>query len=177
MVQMDAPQRRGQIPVVSGLGSGSTLLSSFDAALHACGVCNYNLIPLSSVIPPDTEIVPATRLTSPPEDHGRRLYVVKADARSDRPGDVVAAGIGWYQWGDGRGVFVEHEIVGRDRQAVADDLNGLICHSLGDLCAARDIPFLPGQMRSQVAVGDVGDRPTCALVIAVYQAEGWTEGR
>jgi pyruvoyl-dependent arginine decarboxylase (PvlArgDC) len=40
-----------QIPLVAGVGVGSTLLSAFDDALRACGVLNYNPIPLSSVSP------------------------------------------------------------------------------------------------------------------------------
>jgi arginine decarboxylase len=98
-----------RIPIVAGTGRGSTLLSAFDDALAECGVLNYNLIPLSSVIPPETEVVPLERFTSPPDEHGHRLYVVKAEMRSDQSGEVVGAAVGWYLWGDDRGVFVEHE--------------------------------------------------------------------
>ena len=72
-----------RIPLVSGIGHGKTLLSSFDDALQRCGVCNYNLIPLSSVIPPRSEIVLVDRYATPPDEYGHRLYVVKADMRSD----------------------------------------------------------------------------------------------
>ena len=37
------------IHVASGLGTGPTKLSAFDAALNAAGVANYNIIKLSSV--------------------------------------------------------------------------------------------------------------------------------
>ena len=103
------------IPLVTGVGVGSTLLSAFDDALLACGVLNYNLIPLSSVIPPASTVVPVPRYTSPADEHGHRLYVVKAEMRSDQAGTQIGAGIGWYQWGDGRGVFVEHETIGATR--------------------------------------------------------------
>ena len=43
-----------QIPLIAAVGYGSSLLSAFDDALRACGVLNYYLIPLSSVIPPAT---------------------------------------------------------------------------------------------------------------------------
>ena len=38
--------------VFSGIGKGETALSAFDAALKQAGVYNYNLICLSSIIPP-----------------------------------------------------------------------------------------------------------------------------
>ena len=91
------------IPLVTGVGVGSTLLSAFDDALRACGALNYNLIPLSSVIPPASTVVPLPRYTSDPDEHGHRLYVVKAEVRSDDAGKRIGAGIGWYQWGDGHG--------------------------------------------------------------------------
>lgn len=162
-----------EIPVVSGVGRGSTLLSAFDDALYGCGICNYNLVPLSSVIPPSTEVVPIDRYLSPPDEHGHRLYVVKAEMRSDHAGKVLAAGIGWYQWNDGRGVFVEHETIGSTREAVAVELDHRICHSLQDLCHARDVRFRPEQVRSKVVFADVADQPTSALVLAVFQSEGW----
>src|SRR4051794_19283644 len=90
-----------QIGVVTGIGHGSTLLSSFDDALRRCGVYNYNLIALSSIIPAGSEVIDVFH--APDDEFGHRLYVVKAESRSDEVGRVVAAGIGWYQWSDGRG--------------------------------------------------------------------------
>jgi arginine decarboxylase len=162
-----------QIPLVAGAGVGSTLLSAFDDALLSCGVLNYNLIPLSSVIPPASNVVPLPRYTPHPDEHGHRLYVVKAEMRSDHAGEQIGVGIGWYQWGDGRGVFVEHETIGATRQDVATELDYRICHSLRDLCAARDVPFDLQGVRSQRVLAEVEDQPTCALVLAVFQAEGW----
>jgi arginine decarboxylase len=161
------------IPLVTGVGVGSTLLSAFDDALRAFGVLNYNLIPLSSVIPPASKVVPLPRYTSRPDEHGHRLYVVKAEMCSDHAGKQLGAGIGWYQWGDGRGVFVEHETIGSTRDDVAAELDYRNCHSLRDLCAARNVPFDTRRVRSQRVLAEVEDQPTCALVLAVFQAEGW----
>ena len=41
-----------KIRLSSGRGEGPTPLAAFDAALLDAGVSNYNLLPLSSVIPP-----------------------------------------------------------------------------------------------------------------------------
>lgn len=88
-----------QIAMVSAVGHGRTLLSSSDDALRRCGVYNYNLIALSSIVPPQSTIVLTDHYDSPPDEYGYRLYVVKAEMQSDEPGRVIAAGIGWYQGG------------------------------------------------------------------------------
>ena len=164
-----------EIQIIAGVGRARTLLSSFDAALKECGVLNFNLIPLSSVVPPRSSlleldcVVPATD-----EDrHGDRLYVVKADARSDEPGHAVGAAIGWYQWGDDRGVFVEHEVVGYSRNGVEAELRCRVQESLADLCAFRDVPFTPRRIGMRMISADVDGAPTTALVLAVYRAESW----
>lgn len=38
--------------LVSGVGSGNTELNAFDNALYNAGVGNYNLIKVSSILPP-----------------------------------------------------------------------------------------------------------------------------
>jgi arginine decarboxylase len=162
-----------QIPIVSAVGRGQTLLSSFDDALHRCGVHNYNLLPLSSVIPPGADIIPAGEYSTSADEHGHRLYVVKADCRSDEPGQGIAAGIGWYQWRDGRGVFIEHEATGSSRERAEAEVSRLLCLSLRDLCRVRGVDFEERRARKQVIAATVDALPTTFLVLAVYQAEQW----
>jgi arginine decarboxylase len=163
------------IQLVSGVGRARTLLSSFDAALRECGVLNYNLIPLSSVVPPRSRVVEVDRFTPATDEdrHGDRLYVVKADARSDESGRAVGAAIGWYCWGDDRGVFVEHEVVGYSRGGVDAELRCRVQESLADLCAFRNVPFAPDRAGMRLVSADVDGTPTTALVLAVYRAESW----
>jgi arginine decarboxylase len=164
-----------RIAVVAGVGQGRTPLSAFDAALARCGVHDYNLLPLSSVIPPGSTVVAGDRIARPAEEFGHKLYVVKAEARSATPGTVVAAGLGWCQWGDGRGVFVEHHLEARGEACAAVEaaLSGHLGAALRDLCAVRNVAFEEAGSRSRVAVARVGGQATTALVVAVYQAEGW----
>ena len=172
----DAPRLPGlplAIAVVPAVGRGATLLSSFDDALGLCGVHNYNLIPLSSVIPPGAKVAPVERYVAPAEEFGDRLYVVKADARCAEPGRVIAAGLGWYQWEDGRGVFVEHEVIGTDRAAVEATVDCQLRRALEDLCAVRGIPFDHREARRTLAVADVAELQSTVLVLAVYRSEGW----
>lgn len=46
-----------QIQISEGVGNGPTELAAFDQALVNAGVANYNLIYLSSVLPPGSEVV------------------------------------------------------------------------------------------------------------------------
>lgn len=161
------------IHVVSGTGQAATLLSSFDEALSCCGVYNYNLIALSSVIPPGSKVVEQQKYQTPPNEYGQRLYVVKADMRSDQAGKVIAAGIGWYQWDDGRGVFVEHETISSTEEGATQEMDFRINHSLEDLCHARHIPFSPDKIGRRVVISHVKDQPATVLALAVYKSEPW----
>lgn len=46
----------GRVRIVWGTGTGSTALASYDAALAAAGVHEYNLVRVSSVLPADTTV-------------------------------------------------------------------------------------------------------------------------
>ncbi len=160
-----------KITITKGKGTGTTLLASFDKALQNCGVANYNLIPLSSVIPPATEIVRA-RYQTPESEWGHKLYVVKAEMRSDIPGKFVGAAIGWHQVEGKKGLFVEHEAIGDSESDVRQKLTKDVTNSLTGLCNNRNMPP-KDSYDMEVIVDEVKDEPTCALVLAIYQAEGW----
>lgn len=155
------------IQISAGTGHGPTKLSAFDAALHDAGVANYNLIQLSSIVPPDSKVVVNKGpITDKPGQWGDRLYVVKADMRVDTPNAEAWAGIGWVQdKKTGRGLFVEHE--GASEKAVRRDIR----QSLETLMARRRVNFGPIHMK--VAGITCTKEPVCALVVAVYQAQGW----
>lgn len=51
-----------KIYIAPGKGVGATELGAFDAALNDSGIANFNLIRLSSVIPPLTEVVEVDRI-------------------------------------------------------------------------------------------------------------------
>lgn len=161
-----------KIYLASGLGSGPTKLAAFDAALNDAGIANYNLLRLSSVIPPHTEIIQAK---SPipsekmPGGWGDRLYVVMAEERVDTPNVEAWAGIGWVQEkGSNKGLFVEHE--GNSEASVRRDIS----QSLEALMATRNVDF--GEIQMQVVGKTCTHHPVCAMVVAVYQASDWQNG-
>ena len=157
------------IQVASGIGTGPTKLSAFDAALNATGVANYNLLRLSSVVPPNSEIVINKEAIPKGKVGGRwgdRLYVVMAEKRVDTPNAEAWAGIGWVQDKKTRkGLFVEHE--GSSEARVKRD----ITQSLEALMATRNIDF--GEINMEVVGGTSTHHPVCALVVAVYEPSSW----
>ncbi len=155
------------IKLASGVGTGPTKLGAFDAALNDAGVANYNLIRLSSVIPPKTKIEQSERaLNDLPGDWGDRLYVVMAEMRVDTPNEEAWAGIGWVQDKEsGRGLFVEHE--GYSEETVRRDIR----QSLEALMATRNVNY--GEIKMQVVGKVCTHHPVCAMVVAVYQSSDW----
>jgi arginine decarboxylase len=156
------------IQLSRGTGHGPTLLSAFDGALRATGVHNFNLLRLSSVVPPGSVIDVLDGPATPKGDWGDRLYVVRAEQRTATAGEGAWAGIGWVQEaGTRRGLFVEHE--GTSEEQVRSDID----NSLAALCDGRPETFGPVQ---SVLHGTTCDgTPTCALVVAVFKAEGWDD--
>jgi len=157
-----------KIHVASGIGTGPTKLSAFDSALNEAGVANYNLIRLSSVIPPSSDIIDHDKgiQDKVSGSWGDRLYVVMAETRVDTPNAEAWAGIGWVQdKKTGKGLFVEHE--GGSEKAVRSDIQ----QSLEGLMATRNVDFGPVQMK--VVGRTCLHQPVCALVIAVYRSCDW----
>lgn len=146
---------------------GPTQLSAFDAALNHAGVANYNLIKLSSVVPPNSEIEVSDKpLKDLPGEWGDRLYVVMAEERTNVPNEEAWAGIGWVQDKEtGKGLFVEHE--GSSETSVRNDIR----QSLEALMATRNVDF--GPIHMEVVGTTCKHAPVCAMAVAVFQASDW----
>lgn len=156
-----------KLVVASAIGQGRTELAAFDNALVRVGAANYNLVRLSSVIPPCSTVIESDQCASSPGGTwGDRLYVVYAEQRARTPGTEVWAGVGWVQDpADGRGLFVEHE--GTEEAAVRGEIQA----SLEDLQQSRGIDL--GPVHTHVVGGVCADMPVCALVMCTYTAEPW----
>jgi len=153
------------ITITSGTGAGPTALAAFDAALRVAGVENYNLILLSSIIPPASTLTRTTFVT-PIDDYGHRLYVVMARCDAHINGHAAWAGVGWVQEpADGRGLFVE--LHGDSETGVQAAIDA----TLRSMMASRDRTY--GPIQCAVAGTVCRGKPVCALVIAVYQSQGW----
>ncbi|MFI2487583.1 pyruvoyl-dependent arginine decarboxylase [Promicromonospora kroppenstedtii] len=157
------------IRVSSGSGTGRTPLAAFDAALAAAGVSDFNLVRLSSIVPPGAAVQEVERHDQLRGAHGDVLFCVYAQAHASLPGHEAWAGIAWsrHEDGSGAGLFVEHE--GPSNEQVSADLT----HSLQDLSATRGNRYHP-EGRRITGITCV-TMPVCAVVVATYRHVGWQE--
>ncbi len=154
------------IRITEGVGTGPTELAAFDQALVRGGIANYNLIYLSSVLPPDSEVEFSTKTQQAEGKWGDRLYVVMSQMRSSQRNQEVWAGIGWMQDPETkRGLLVEHE--GHSETEVKADIE----HSLAAMAKNRRMNF--GPIGMHVIGTKCTDLPVCALVVAVFEATSW----
>ena len=173
MIEPGSPEQHGSgrggvdITIRTASGSGRTTLSAFDHALLNAGVANFNLVLLSSVIPPASTVTLVDGALDPvPGTHGDRLYCVLATAYALEPDQQVWAGLGWaVDEETGKGLFVEHSA------ATEADLRRIIDESLGDLIAHRGGGY--GEVRAVTASATSDGRPACALALAAYETTGW----
>ncbi len=178
-----AVSTRLRIDVAAATGAGPTALAAFDDALRVAGVQNFNLIRLSSVIPPgslvsaassagaasEPAVIDLRRGTDPQPVQGGwgdRLYAVWAFESAHVLGQEAWAGVAWVQDpSDGRGLFVEHE--GGSEFQVREELSA----SLSFISRTRGLDHLPQQ---QVVVGcRCEGEPVGSLVIAPFATEAW----
>ncbi len=155
------------IRISRGVGVGPTRLSAFDAALLTAGVADYNLIRLSSVIPPGAVVCEVPGDQQIKGEHGDALYCVYAAAWASTPGEQAWAGVAWATRpdGSGSGLFVEHE--GSSEATVAGDLYA----TLESMIASRREHYeIAGMVMSSA---ECVDHPVCAMTMATYRAQGW----
>ena len=159
-----------KIRISKGVGSGPTPLSAFDAALYTTGIGNYNLIHLSSVIPPNHE--PVIEQVTDNDDisaYGKRLYLVYASASTAERGTSVFSGLGWVMTESEpkRGLFVEH--TGHSREEVQNQIE----ETLGSMITYRKEAY--GSIHSEIIGVECVDKPVCAIVAAFYENAPWSE--
>ena len=154
-----------KIYLTVGRGGGPTPLAAFDNAMYDARVGNYNLVYLSSVIPPYSTIEHAP-FVGEPKDYGDRLYVVLASQTETTPGHWAWAGLSWTQEPNTlRGLFVEQH--GSSEAQVRHNLDATI----RSLMARR--PYNYGAINMEVAGVECQDEPVCVMVVAAYKSLGW----
>ena len=159
---------RLEIRVSRGAGAGPTRLAAFDAALHAAGVADYNIVRLSSVIPPHAVVREVAGDDLVKGAQGDVAYCVYAAAYASTPGEQAWAGMTWatHLDGSGAGLFVEHTAaseftVRRDLKATLEAMSFSRGHAYQ----------VAGQMVSSAICVD---HPVCAVVVATYGTAGWS---
>ncbi|MEA2004344.1 MAG: pyruvoyl-dependent arginine decarboxylase [archaeon] len=153
-----------QITVTHGTGTGKTELSAFDKALHDAGIANYNIITLSSIIPPDTEVIPEMPDINK-DEYGHKLYAILNRKTGTEKGDDACAGLGWMQDKTGKGLFVEHS------SSSEEEVREIIAATFDSMRSYR--PELEGEIDYMTAKIRCEKDPVCAIVCAVYKTEKW----
>ena len=82
-----------QMFFTKGVGKHRHNLQSFEAALRHAGVARFNLVRVSSILPPRCKIVSRSRGLGRLEP-GAIIYCVIAESRTDEPNRLTCAGIG-----------------------------------------------------------------------------------
>ncbi len=157
-----------EINLVKASATGPTALAAFDDALLKAGIANHNLVYLSSIIPPGSQIVKKIpKFTD--KQFGNKLYVVMAQQRVIERHKQAWAGVGWVQdKKTKKGLFVEHHGFSDDQ--VQQDINNTLKRMM------KNRPGVDwGQIHMSVEGIICGNEPVCALVAAVYQSEGWDQ--
>jgi arginine decarboxylase len=155
------------ISVTYGTGVGATSISAFDSALLDAGVGNYNLIHLSSVIPPHHTVV-VTKIHKNEDVWGERLYCVYADNYASEPGESAWAGLAWVTTTRApySGLFLEER--GPSKNAVAEKL----ARGMSTMIASRPNNTF-GKVTTKIVGVTCKDEPVCAIVLAYYYTEPW----
>ncbi len=76
-----------------GVGRSKRKLEAFESALRAAGIEKFNLVSVSSIIPPNCEIVPKDK-GLPMLNPGGITFLVLSRIQSDEPNRLMAASIG-----------------------------------------------------------------------------------
>tara|TARA_Y100000310_G_scaffold149433_1_gene148771 strand:- start:50 stop:514 length:465 start_codon:yes stop_codon:yes gene_type:complete len=153
-----------KIQVVKGKGQGKTTKSAFDNALADAGIADYNIIPLSSIIPPEAEIEKVNKFQGNPKDYGNRLYVVMASDTIIE--GTTAVGIGWTQEKeDKRGLFVEFHCSNES------DVKEMIYDGLNEMMDRRKKNY--SNIHYETETIKCKGYYACALVAAIFKGEDW----
>ena len=90
-----------KVSLTKGASEGPTKLNAFDNALLEAKIGNVNLIPVSSMLPPNTQLVDMPEL-----EPGEMTNCVLSHQYSDNPGDEISAVIAFCQ-ADEMGCVIE----------------------------------------------------------------------
>ena len=104
-----------------GVGISKDQLTSFELALRDAGIAPYNLVTVSSILPPSTKIISkkeGLKYLNP----GQILFVVMARAASNEPNRLLTASIGCAIPANKKmyGYLSEHHTYGMTEKKAAD---------------------------------------------------------
>ena len=129
--------------LTKGVGVDKNRLSSFELALRNAGIERFNLVHVSSILPPLCKIVPRSEGLQDLEA-GEIVYCVMARNETDEPNRLISASIGVAMPKDRKqyGYLSEHHAFGQTAEHAGDYAEDLAATMLA---STLGIPFDPNQ--------------------------------
>lgn len=129
--------------LTKGVGVDKNRLSSFELALRSAGIERFNLVHVSSILPPDCEIVPRNEGIKELMD-GQIVYCVMARNETNEPNRLISASIGVATPKNRKhyGYLSEHHAFGQTAEIAGDYAEDLAATMLA---STLGIHFDPGQ--------------------------------
>jgi arginine decarboxylase len=176
---------RCEIFLTKGVGKHKEKLASFEMALRNAGLANFNLVRVSSILPPGARMVsPASGLSS--LNPGQIVFAVMSDNATNEPHRLIAASIGIAKPKDPDryGYLSEHHSFGEKENIAGDYAEDLAAQMLA---TTLGVPFDPDSSYderkeiwkisndivrtssiTQTAVGDKNGLWTTVMAAAVF---------
>lgn len=104
-----------KVSLTKGASEGPTKLNAFDNALLEAKIGNVNLIPVSSMLPPNTQLVEMPEL-----EPGEMVNCVLSHQYSDNPGDEISAVIAFCQ-AEEMGCVIETKGINKQLSELKDE--------------------------------------------------------
>lgn len=132
-----------KIFLTKGMGRHREKLTSFEMALRDAKISHFNLVRVSSIIPPRCRIVPM-EIGLQALAKGQIVYVVLSEAASDEPHRLIAASIGLANPKDEaiHGYLSEHHSFGQNEKIAGDYAEDLAAYMLA---TTLGVDFDPGK--------------------------------
>jgi len=141
----------GKVFLTKGAGVDKNRLSSFEFALRSAGIERYNLVDVSSILPPSCKIIPKNdglKYLSP----GEIVFCVLARNETDEPNRLISASIGVALPTDRHhhGYLSEHHAFGQTAEAAGDFAEDLAATMLASTLGITFDPYQAWDKRKKV---------------------------
>ncbi len=155
-----------------GKGVADMQLSAFAAALREAGIERFNLVRVSSIIPPNCELV-KKEVGLPLLSAGAVTFVVLSRMESNEPNRLIAASIGMARPVQmvGFGYLSEYKVFGETEEVAGSKAEGLASTMLAatrgeEGAIGKTTAFKTANIAQSAVVGKDG-RWTCTIAAAV----------
>ncbi len=161
--------------LTKGVGTHREKLSSFELALRDAGIARFNLVSVSSILPPGCKIIPSKRGVNELVA-GQIVHCVMAKNETNEPHRLLAASVGIAIPGSQEqyGYIAEHHAFGQTEREAGEYAEDLAAQMLA---TTLGVPFDPdtdyNARKEQYRIGGQIVRSTENTQSAVGSKHGW----